>query len=65
MDPQQHQWTLEIKVVQRPSPTVTSTKRPFTPPDAVRIATDTDSARNLTVAFAVQSAITASRQGRR
>lgn len=32
--------------------------------DAVRIATDTDSARNLTAAFAAQSAITARRQGR-
>jgi hypothetical protein len=32
--------------------------------DAIRIATDTDSARNLTAAFAAQNAITARRQGR-
>ncbi|EGE39602.1 hypothetical protein GTY83_00960 [Streptomyces sp. SID4928] len=32
--------------------------------DAVRIVTDTDSARNLTAACAAQSAITARRQGR-
>ncbi|GHG13301.1 hypothetical protein ACFFSH_31585 [Streptomyces filamentosus] len=31
--------------------------------DAVRIATDTDSSRNLTAAFAVQSAITTRPQG--